>query len=359
VIATRQDLMLFDAPVALAGEAVELCAGPGGVDMGARILGLPESVGVDIDPDACATARAAGFRRVPHETADIRTLHPELHYGVKGVISTTPCPSLSRAGSSKTNAVGRGQVDYQQALDVITGLGWGCDLDQAGWVDLPERVADIRTALLVETARWALHAPDLEWLVAENVPGAEFLFEDIVAELSETWAYTDVVTLDALDFGLGARRVRTFLIARRWRAPRVTIPADGNYGMPRRSMAEALGWPAGKRVWTRGARKTSGGNAFSADGPSWCLTGSTRSWKIGALDGPELTAAEAGLLNGFPLDYPWVGSRTKQFLQVADVVCPPMAAAVLGVATDTEWVELVREYLEHIHARDGRAEAAA
>jgi DNA (cytosine-5)-methyltransferase 1 len=138
---------------------------------------------------------------------------------------------------------------------------------------------------------------------------------------------------------------------RRYQGSTVTEHDAGWQGadLPRRTMAGVLGLDPGTRVWTRCDRKTSGGNAFSADGPSWCLTGSTRSWKIGDLQGRELTAAEAGLLNGFPLDFPWQGSRTKRFLQIADVVNPVIAAIALGVATSTPWVEPVRAYLDELY----------
>lgn len=36
------------------------------------------------------------------------------------------------------------------------------------------------------------------------------------------------------------------------------------------------------------------------------------------------------MLQGFDADYPWNGSRTKQFLQIADVVLPEVAARVLA-----------------------------
>jgi DNA (cytosine-5)-methyltransferase 1 len=113
---------------------------------------------------------------------------------------------------------------------------------------------------------------------------------------------------------------------------------------PKVSMADALGWPKGMLVNTRGDRKTGGGNLFSADRPATTLTGnSTRTWyrtDLGSMDG-RITSWQAGLLQGFEADYPWRGSRTSQFQRVADSVSPLMGAAVVGATLGLPWQEAV------------------
>ncbi|WP_216636659.1 hypothetical protein [Arthrobacter sp. OY3WO11] len=47
-------------------------------------------------------------------------------------------------------------------------------------------------------------------------------------------------------------------------------------------------------------------------------------------DGARLTSSDAGVLNGFPAGFPWSGSRSRQFLQAANVVAPQVAAALLA-----------------------------
>lgn len=44
----------------------------------------------------------------------------------------------------------------------------------------------------------------------------------------------------------------------------------------------------------------------------------------------RVSVAEAGVLQGFPADYPWRGTKSAQYRQVGDAVPPPLAAAILA-----------------------------
>jgi DNA (cytosine-5)-methyltransferase 1 len=294
---------------------IDLCAGPGGWDEGARQAGLDLGiVGVELAANAVATAEAAGFARIH---GDICAVALDDWSHATGLIASTPCPTFSAGGLGS----GRGG-DYQRVLDAWTSIGWGIEPAEAV-KNVFDEVEDIRTALLALGGLWALALPAIEWIAMEQVPAVEFAWEDLAAELyAAGWESVDVQTIDAMDLGVPSRRRRTFLMARRYRPATIGLRRD-----ERTSMADALGWDAGHRMNTRGQRRTSGGNEFSADEPSWCLTGRSRSWA--REDGLRLTAAEAGLLNGFPMDYPWQGSRTSQFQQAGDVVSPPVAAHIL------------------------------
>lgn len=46
----------------------------------------------------------------------------------------------------------------------------------------------------------------------------------------------------------------------------------------------------------------------------------------------KVTVAQAAVLQGFPTDYPWQGSRCRQFQQVGNAVPPPLARCVLEAA---------------------------
>jgi len=296
---------------------IDLFAGPGGWDEGARSLGVTDIIGFDTSADACATAVAAGHRR---NQGDVRELRFSDWLDATGLIASPPCPTFSPSGLRS----GLGD-DYQAVLDVWTSIGWGAEVDQA--MSCVDDVADPRTALLALAGAWALALPNLCWLAMEQVHTVEFAWEDLSAELfGAGWEWADVLTIDAADFGLGSRRRRSYLLARRH------SPSPNGFALSRKrsSMAATLGWPSGHEIVTRGNRRPTGGNRFSADKPAWCLTGSSRSWERD--DGIRLTAAEAGQLVGFRPDYPWQGSRSSQFLQAADAVSPVMAAGILSAA---------------------------
>jgi DNA (cytosine-5)-methyltransferase 1 len=183
----------------------------------------------------------------------------------------------------------------------------------------------------------------------------------------------EVVTIRCDDLGVANQRPRVFLLAARdytldlsglptrarWSAgrfgpppvelgPNLSVPLPAAPGM-----AEVLGWPKGLTVNTRGDRKTPGGNLFSADGVAPSLTQSARTWyrtDLGPNEG-RLTAAQAGLMQGFRRDYPWHagGSRTSRFQRIADTVSPVVGAAVVGAALGLPWLDTVQGQLEQLY----------
>lgn len=305
---------------------LDLFAGPGGWDEGARMAGLNLDItGIELDAAACATARAAGHRRIQ---TDVMGLNLGDWTHARGLIASPPCPTWSNAG--KRSALN----DLEAVFDTVTAIGWW-EPDEYGepaawspvtWGEVCAwlEVDDPRTGLFAMALWAALRLPNLEWVVMEQVPAAEGLFEDMAVEMNSLGWNADVVMIDAIDLGLPVRRRRVFLLAHRNAGRRDIDLAP----QPARTMAETLGWAPGHRVLTRGNRRTSGGNGFTADGPSWALTGSTRSWVRD--DGHRISIEEASLLHGFRADYPWAGSRSRQFLQCADVVLPPVAARLLS-----------------------------
>lgn len=95
---------------------------------------------------------------------------------------------------------------------------------------------------------------------------------------------------------------------------------------------EAHAHEAPARVWSRRSssgtvlgepRRRTRGEALSVRCADRCCVGNEE---------VRLSVAQTGVLQGFPADYPWHGSRSRQLRQVGNAVCPPLAARVLADA---------------------------
>ncbi|MFF2955699.1 DNA cytosine methyltransferase [Kitasatospora sp. NPDC057965] len=375
---------------------VNLFAGPAGWEQGLRILdprpGAFDVVGVEIGPDAAATARAAGHRRI---VCDVRTLdptHPALRH-VVGLIVSAPCqvwtPAGKRQGRDERNirlleevlsravegSFGHwhddGECDEAGTCTICCDPAWD---GNGGWTgpllsraDVREPIAqmsDPSIGLIAETVIWALtltaRFDALCWLAMEQSSALPHVVTDALRDALDLadWYSSDVRTLDAADIGLASHRRRTYLVAGRHQGVSLSAaqPADP---MPARTAAQALGWRQGIRVNTRGNRSTAGGNEWSADATATAITGRSRSWYWA--DDPErrITTGEASLLVGMPADHPWEGSPSAQHGQIGDVVAPTEAARVLAQLVGRPWPEPVRSYLENLYSPASQALAAA
>ena len=79
---------------------LDLFAGPGGWDEGAAMIGLTDTVGVELDKWACATAEAAGHARIQSDTRQYQQIGdavpPRMAAHIIAAASSTPLPANLR-----------------------------------------------------------------------------------------------------------------------------------------------------------------------------------------------------------------------------------------------------------------------
>jgi DNA (cytosine-5)-methyltransferase 1 len=241
---------------------IDLFAGPGGWDEGARLVGVPgRIIGLELDENACATALAAGHDRY---RCDL-TMVPVDRFGpFRGLIGSPPCPPFSNAGK------GLGKLDRPRILahvERIRQAGRWLHYSREGW-------NDPASPLTLEPLRWALEGAP-EWIALEQVPAVLPLWEAFAVVLREHGWHVATGKLSSERYGVPQTRQRAFLAARRCvfddagvahltvgACPNaVWLPEPTHQGYTKRkpfdpdsllprwvSMAEALGWAHGGQV---------------------------------------------------------------------------------------------------------------
>lgn len=352
---------------------IDLFAGCGGWDVGARELGM-DPVGFEWDADACATRAVVAMPTVRCDLAAYPADH--MRGRVQGLIASPPCQAFSAAGK------GLGREDPRGAL-----------------VDVP--------------LAWAL-AVKPDWIAWEQVPPVLPIWREHAYLLEQVGykAWTGVVC--AADYGVPQTRRRAILLARKDHRPVPPVPSHDEHGglFTQRwvSMAEALGWgrwtapaPTLMSVSTNGGPRSNPFDAGSGarrqlalqqqrgewkftldrrqtgapildvtETPAPTVTGTAlgkgvwkaRSWPYerpatsvcadprlsapagrgkpddydedGTYTGERsmdnairLTVRDALILQSFPPDFPVQGSRTAQFRQIGNAVPPLLALRLL------------------------------
>lgn len=315
-------------------EIVDLFAGPGGLDLAARNLGLPV-VGIEWDANACATRRAAGLATVQ---GDVRDFGPSDFPSATVLAGGPPRQPYAVAGA------GAGHRAFQEVLRLMRRM-----VDREGiTADLAE-VGDERAGLVLEPLRWTLAALDsgcpYEAIVLEQVPAVLPLWREMSKVLSTEGYSVACGLLRAEEFGVPQTRHRAVLIARRHGTaalPKVThrpyrpgVPrAEGDPALsPWVAMGDVLDRPEPFVVvssYGTGGDPKSRGRRTSAE-PSATVTGKITRNQVLTEDGVEhFSISEAGRLQGFPADYPWAGRAQAQ--QVGNACPPPLAVRVLDAA---------------------------
>ncbi len=322
-------------------DAIDLFAGPGGWDVAARDLGL-HFLGIEWDRWAVATREAAGL---PTIHGDVRDYGPADFPGVRGFIASPPCQTFSMAGG------GSGRAALDLVLSLIKSLEAREEIDASAF-------DDERTFLVLEPLRWMLEAIDLgtpfEWAAFEQVPGVLPVWEAMADVLRREGYSVAVGILKSEEYGVPQTRRRAVLAARlhgeamlptathRTHRKGITQEEGDPTLLPWVSMADALGWSAPLRYQHGAGMLARHGDRpdRQPSEPSLAVTGSFgRAWLLAEDNGsrPDGTRRvephEGAVLQTFPEDHPWQGSRTEVYQQIGNAVPPLLARAILTAVT--------------------------
>lgn len=315
---------------------IDLFAGPGGLSTAARSLGH-HVIGIEQDRDACATRIAAGHATV---VGDVRRYGPAAFPSASVLVGGPPCQTFSAAGQG----AGRDQLDLVLALANRLAARQDITADLA-------KLSDPRTGLVLEPLRWALDALDAgrpyEAIVLEQVHQALPVWK-AYAEILRAEGYEAVCgVLKAEQYGAPQTRRRAVLIARLDGIAALPAPTHRPYrkGVPRDagdprllpwvSMGDVLPHRGPFTVvsnYGTGGDPKARGRRTSAE-PAFTATGKISRLRLVDPDGnelPRLTWSEAGILQGFPADYPWTGRDIGQ--QIGNAVPGQLARAILTAA---------------------------
>ncbi|WP_133982223.1 DNA cytosine methyltransferase [Kribbella voronezhensis] len=317
-------------------QMVDLFAGPGGLDVAARWLGVTTE-GIEWDPNACATRRAAGLRTTE---ADVRQCGPADFPDATVLAGGPPCQTYTVAGS------GAGRRALDQVLAFVKQMADGDDITQN-----LDQLDDERTGLVLEPLRWALAAVKrnrpYEAIVLEQVPAVLPVWQAVGNALERADYKTVCGILHTEEFGVPQTRRRAILIARIDRQPELPKPTHRRYrkGVPRfegdpglqpwETMADALDRGGPFEVisnYGTGGDPRARGRRTSSE-PAATVTGKvSRNRLLTSANEGRFTLSEAGRLQTFPVDYPWAGRDIAQ--QIGNAIPPRLAAHVLAAALD-------------------------
>lgn len=277
---------------------LDLFAGPGGWDEGLRMIGRHDVLGIELEAAACATAEAAGHRRVQ---GDVRRFTPRalVSEEVEGIIASPPCQSFSENGKRGGLSDPRGQLVHEA----------------------------IR---YVDTLR-------PRWVAFEQVKTVLPIWRDQVRTLRGFGYSAWCGVVDAADYGVPQNRLRAVLVARR-DGISAELPPETHSRHRWVSQSFALGWPSEWFVntgldWKKGQPRESAQKIPSTRPAATITTRSVGQWRVYTTptEYRGLTELEAGTLQTFPADYPWRGAtQLARATQIGNAIPPLLAAHILA-----------------------------
>lgn len=351
---------------------LDLFAGPGGWSVGLSLLGHHD-IGLEWDKSACLTRAAAGHLTIRADVSNYPTA--PFKNRVTGLIASPPCQDWSVAGKQA------GMDGYRGRL-IFEVLRWTEAL-QPDWIACEQVTPCLpiwEDFARIMRQRWGYYAwtgilnsadygvpqcRNRAILMASRHPisapmptHTERRTDDIFGSGLLPW----VTMFEGLGWGLTERPSGT-VVARTHDDERSTggiRPLDGGSGARATyAKAQAAGtWvkraveaserfehTSGRTLETTRLRTLQPDQEWARSRPATTVVGSFRpdiiaapGYRVSEEDGSrqdapgsiECSLEEVAILQSFPADYPWQGSKTKKFQQVGNAIPPLLARAIVA-----------------------------
>lgn len=365
--------------------ALDLFAGPGGWSLACRWLGI-EDHGIENDKAARATRDAAGFFTIHDDvkTFDIGRAWALGHYD--GLIASPPCQTFSMAGKG----AGRAALEtVLLSIKLIAAGEWPAELlastgdPRTALVVEPLRYAlildpewlafeQVPTVLPVWEAcadvlrecgynAWAGKVYAEQYGTPQTRTRAVLLASRTRQVGRPTPTHSRYYSRNPQKLDAGVAKWVSMAEALGWSTPGVMVSNYGTGGDPARRGTRTTAHPAPTvtskidrnivnfsdvaicmtnprpNAAMRTGDKPAPTVAFGHEAPRWLLPVIAAPGYRKAGDPPRqktpgsvrVTVSEAAQLQDFPADFPFQGSKTKQFQQVGNAIPPRLAAACL------------------------------